>query len=391
MKQRQVLKGGQETSRAINRRAVLGLLRTRPGLSRAELASRIGLSRAAITSVVNDMLDEGLLSEGETSVGAPGRRPIPLEIRYESGLAVGIRVLGEALQCVLTDLSTQVLDSTVVPLSDRTPPGLVEAIAGAVEALEGRNADRGAPITGIGVGIPGAVQAESGKVLRSFRLGWRNVQLARMLAARVDLPVWVDDDTHAFALAQFLFGAARHSGTAAVLAVGEGIAAASIIDGRLRRGAHGAAGKIGHIRIADDGPVCECGRRGCLQSFHNEGGMVARWGRGDRAALLAAVRAGEADAVSVVREAGEAIGHAVSFHTAVLDPSLLLIGGEATEFGAAFLDPLKESLRHSVLADHLEIVTDWDETAWARGAAALATQKLFDFEAVQGALAPNGS
>ncbi|QQA41412.1 ROK family transcriptional regulator [Pelagovum pacificum] len=389
MSSRPVLKGGQETSRALNRRSVLGLLRMKPGLSRAELAGQIGLSRAAITSVVNEMLDEGLLLEGETSAGAPGRRPIPLEIKYDAGFAVGVRVRGSSLQCVLTDLSTQVLETVVVPLEDTSPPGLVEAIATAVELLEAKNTGRGAPIIGIGVGIPGAVQAETGKVLRSFRLGWRNVQLARMLAARVEVPVWVDDDVHAFALAQFLFGAARHSGTSAVLAVGEGVAAASIVEGGVRRGAYGAAGKIGHIRIAPDGPLCECGRRGCLQSLHAEGGMVERWSKGGRAEFLAAIKAGESDALRIARESGEAIGRVAAIYCSTIDPTMLLIGGEATELGAAFLMPLQESLKDTIMADHVEIITDWDEAAWARGAAALATQRLFDFEAVQGALSMN--
>src|SRR6056297_427754 len=219
MNRKRALKGGQETSRALNRRAVFSLLRAESGLSRADLASRTGLSRAAITGVVNEMIGEGLLREGRPSAGPPGRRPIPLEICYEARQAVGVRVLGRALECVLTDLSTRVLAKTVVPLEDSTPAGLVEAIVTAVVRLGRTEAAVGSRITGVGVGIPGAVQADTGKVLRSFRLGWRNVQLARMLAKRIDLPVCVDDDTHSFALAQHLFGIGQHRGTVAVLAI----------------------------------------------------------------------------------------------------------------------------------------------------------------------------
>lgn len=380
------MKGNQGTVRAINRRSVLRRLRNEPGLSRAELASRTGLSRAAITDMVAELIEEGLLAEGEAHRGMPGRRPIPLNIRYESRLAVGIRITLRELECVLTDLSTRVIEVVREPLRSNRPVAVVDAAARVVERLEPRAEALGARITGVGIGLPGAVQAETGKVLRSFRFGWRNVPMARMLSERVRVPVWIDDDMHAYALNQQLFGVGKKHATAAVVAVGEGIACASIIEGRVRRGAHGAAGKIGHVVLDSSGPQCECGRTGCLQSYFALPALEVRWkaASGGATTLAEAARIREPGALAILEEAGAGIGRVVATFLNVLDPSVLVLAGEATALGSPLIDPMRAVIDERSLSGVVKTVIDWEDQSWARGAAALATQSLFDFEAFGG-------
>ncbi|WP_127901481.1 ROK family transcriptional regulator [Solirhodobacter olei] len=384
------VKGYQGTARAMNRRSVLHLLRTEAGLSRADLAERTGLSRASITAVVGDLIDEGLICEGEANIGAPGRRPVPLEIRYRSRLAVGIRVTSDHLECVLTDLSTEVIEAIHEPLTSSDPTGVVDAAERALARLTPLAESVGSKITGVGVGFPGSFNIETGEVIRSFRLNWHNVPLAQLLADRINLPVWIDDDTLAFALNQQLFGAGKTHRTVGVLAIGEGISCGSIIDGRVRRGAHGLAGKIGHLQIDPNGPVCECGRRGCLQAFYSLSSLQTQWENispdASHLSLSLAAAKNHPDAVSLLRDAGEKVGHEMAMYCRFLDPSILIVGGEAALLGPALLDPLREIIRLHGHMDRCDVVVDWEERSWARGAAALATQKLFDFEAVQGAV-----
>ena len=212
------IKGDQGTARAMNRRLILNLLRREGPKSRAELAVSTGLSPATVTFVVADLLEEGFVIEGAASRGATGRRPIPVEINYAGGLAVGLKFMVGRIGCVLTDLSTTPVAAVTIPVADETPEAYVAASADAVKQLL-RHAKRAtAKVMGIGVAMPGIIDVATGTCRRSHRFRWDNVPFASMLAERVRIPVWVDDDTNAFALAQQLFGVGRQHRTIGALA-----------------------------------------------------------------------------------------------------------------------------------------------------------------------------
>lgn len=385
------LKGDQSTTRAMNRRLILNLLRSNGPMSRAEIATTIGLSPATVTFVVADLIAENLLLEGKSSPGTSGRRPIPIELNYAGQLAVGLKLMVGSIDCVLTDLSTTPIASLTITLADQSPESVVRGCEEAVRRLVELGGNPGAPITGIGIAMPGVI--EDGVCRKSHRFGWDNVPIAAMLAERVHVPVWVDDDTNAFALAQMLFGLGRHHRTVGALAIGAGISCAVIVEASVHRGAHGAAGKMGHSTFDPSGPICECGRPGCLQTFFSEPALVRRWReRADRPAdvtrydMLASAQAGDETAIALLREAGEGIGRHLAEFCNLIDPEVIVVGGEAVAFGDFLFDPMRTALKQNMMWSPPPITPDWTDNSWARGAAALATQKLFDFEAISGAV-----
>lgn len=380
------MKVDQSTARAINRRLVLNLLRSQGPMSRAELASSIGLSPATVTFVVGDLLAEGLLVEGQPSKGATGRRPIPVEINYSGLLAVGIKLMVGSIECVLTDLSTNPLITRNLPLPDQRPETVVEVCARAVAELVADAENPQAKVVGLGVAVPGFIK--DGVCLHSYRFGWTDVPLGAMLANKVNVPVWLDDDTNSFALAQQLFRLGRHHKTVGALAVGAGISCAVVVNGAVHRGASGGAGKLGHSIYDPNGFVCECGRRGCLQAHFSEPALLRRWkadgGGGPRATrhdLLQAALSGDGPAVSLLAEAGEAIGGFLATYCNIVDPEVVVVGGEAVIFGDLLFDPMRQALARGMLWTPPAITPDWVDNSWAQGAAALATQQVFDFEA----------
>jgi predicted NBD/HSP70 family sugar kinase len=384
------MKVDQSTARAINRRLVLNLLRSRGAMSRAEIAQSIGLSPATVTFVVGDLIAEGLLVEGEPSKGSTGRRPIPVEINYSGLLAVGIKLMVGAIECVLTDLSTTPLVTRVLPLPDQSPATVVEVCARAVEELLAEAGNPRARVTGVGVAVPGFIK--DGVCLHGYRFGWNDVPLGRMLADKINVPVWLDDDTNAFALAQQLFRLGRHHKTVGALAIGAGIACAVVVDGAVHHGHSGGAGKLGHSIHDPNGLVCECGRRGCLQAHFSEPALVRRWRGASGAAptatrhdMLEAALNGNTTATSMLHEAGEAIGRHLAIYCNILDPEVIVVGGEAVAFGDLLFDPMREALKRGMLWTPPAITPDWVDNSWAQGAAALATRRIFDFEASSGA------
>lgn len=274
------MRGNASTSRALNRRLILNLLRNRGPVSRAELASVTGLSPAAVTFVVTELMDEALVVEREAVASSNGRRPIPVDINYEAHLALGFKLNRNSIDCVLTDLATSPLATLRATVTDTSPEGMVEAIRDTVPQLLAQATREEKDIMGIGVSIPGEVDPKNGGCLQSPRFGWRDLPFAEMLAERVHAPVWIDDDVNAFAIAQKLFGAGRNHRNFVALAIGAGIGCSLVLNGDIYHGSNSAAGKLGHITSVPGGELCECGRRGCLMAHAAEPYMIAEWGRG---------------------------------------------------------------------------------------------------------------
>jgi predicted NBD/HSP70 family sugar kinase len=384
------VKGDQQTSRALNRRLVLNLLRREAPKSRAELAAGTGLSGATVTFVVNELIEEGLVRERETIKGTGGRRPVPLELNYASRLVIGLKLNFHGIEAVLTDLSTTLLDSVFEPLPDTEPETVVAHAAAAVRQLAARPLIMGRPVVGIGFSLPGCYDVERGICTTLPRFGWENIPIAEMLAREVALPVWVDNDVNAFALAQHLFGAGKNYDTLLAVGIGTGVGAALVSKGRLHYGASYLAGEIGHTIVVPAGRACDCGRKGCLQTYTSEAALKSDWktyraGAPDALADLGeAAEAGEPAALDLLTSAGEALGASMALLVDLVDPGVVVVGGEGVRFGEWFRKPLMHTLRERCFRSHPEVVFTWEQTSWLRGAAALAVQRYFNFETRDG-------
>ena len=379
------MRGNASTSRALNRRLILNLLRNNGPISRAEIALATGLSPAAVTFVVTDMIDDALVVEREAVTSSNGRRPIPVDINYEAHLTLGFKLNRDNIACVLTDLATSPLATLDAAVTDTTPEGMIDAIEAAIPRLLSEAGRQEKDIMGIGVSIPGEVDPKKGICLQSPRFGWRDLPFAELLAERVHVPVWIDDDVNAFAIAQKLFGAGRNHRNFAALAIGAGIGCSLVLNGEIYHGSNSAAGKLGHITSVPGGRVCECGRRGCLMAHAAEPYMLEEWQRRRGAAItradfVSAAMEGDKTAAAILDEAGSRIGRHLADLVNLFDPEVVVVGGESVQFGEALVGPIRRTMEEFLFFSKPELSTDWVPSSWARGAAALATQSIFDFE-----------
>jgi len=386
------LRGNQSTSRALNRSLVLNHLRRFGPTSRSELAVVTGLSNAAVTFVTTDLLDERLIVEGEGAAGAgTGRRPVPLDLNYGGRFAIGFKLMETRLRGVLTDFGINPLATTEVEVDARDSAAVVDAVARAADHLSAIVPAARERLIGIGLAMSGQIDAEHGVCLRSNRLGWVGVPIAARLAERTGAGVWVDNDLNAFAVAEHLFGAGRDAASLAVATFGRGVGAALIVKGSLHRGRTGAAAELGHIHVddSDDAPICECGKRGCLEALTGEPALLDQYraatGRllSDVIELRSNAEAGDEVARTVLSTAGRRLGAGIATLASLFDPDALVIGGEGVRLGSTLLDPLLETLRRRMFQTDLDIrVEDWGDDAWARGAAALAIDGFFNLAGV---------
>jgi predicted NBD/HSP70 family sugar kinase/biotin operon repressor len=358
-----------DVRRERNRDRVVAALREAGAASRAELARRTGLSRTTVASIVGDLQGEGMLVERENGSGASprgGRPPRLLFFSRSAGAVLGIDFGKRHLRVAAADLSHVIVAEAERPMRTDEPAdtGLETATALADEVLEEGGISR-ADVIGVGLGLPGPIDMRSGRVGSSSILpGWVGVRAADELGSRLGLPVQVDNDANLGALAELHWGAAAGRRNAAYLKVATGIGAGLIVDGRLFHGAAGMAGEIGHTIIQEQGPVCRCGKRGCLETLAGSAALVELL-RGTHGPdlttqqLLEAAAAGDSGARRVLADAGRYIGRAVATLCDLLNPELIVVGGELSKAGEVLLDPLREQVhRHAIPATtrDLEIV-----------------------------------
>jgi predicted NBD/HSP70 family sugar kinase len=351
--------GSLESLRRLNRLRVIDALRAEGLISRADIARRTGLSRSTVSSLVSDLQADGLVVERETATahGDQGGRPaILLSFDASAGAAVGIDFGHRHLRVAVSDLASNVLAERELELdTDHSARDGLDAAADLVaEALEDAGVDR-ARVVGAGMGLPGPIESTGVVGSAAILPGWVGVAAADEMRRRLELPVAVDNDANLGALAEAAFGAGRDASDMIYLKVSSGIGAGLILNGRLYRGTAGLAGELGHVLVDPDGLVCRCGNRGCLETVASSGALVDLLRRSHGADvsvadMLGLAHEGDLGSRRVIADAGRAIGRAVAYVLNILNPELVVVGGELARAGDLLLEGVRESIDRAALA-----------------------------------------
>ena len=377
----------QGAARAMNRWLILDELRRAGPLSRTRIAERTRLSPASITSVAGDLLAEGLLVEHPELASQLPRNPVPLGINYTGHRAIGMKLLDDQVQAVLTDLALNVVAQTSAKLDAHSPEAALDAAQRAARQLTAAQPGM-TKLVGVGLGLAGLIDGERGVCVASHRSGWRDVPIGALLRGRLGVPVWIDNDVNAFATAERLVGRARQAANFAVVTLGRGIGAALVQDGRLFRGQRGAAGELGHTLSERGGRVCECGKSGCLEAYVSSPNLVAQFneryperpiGRAEDLATL--IGRQDERPWALLEAAGTRLGEALANLANLFDPNFIIVGGEGVALGEALLHPMRRAFERQRLTqtDPVNLVIDpWGDDAWARGAAGLVVEHFFE-------------
>jgi glucokinase-like ROK family protein len=388
--------GALASLRAANRKLVVDALRARGIASRAELARATGLSRSTISTIVGDLIEAGLAVEREGPVdGAPvqaGRPPLMVSLNAQAGLALGIDFGHRHLRVAVSDLAHTVLAETwsELDVDHSATEGLDLAAKFVDQVLAEAGAERNRVI-GVVMGLPAPIDRTTGAVQDASILpGWVGVDAAAEASARLGLPVEVENDANLGALAELVWGAGKGRRDVFYIKVATGIGGGIISGGRLQRGVAGTAGEIGHTRILQEGPVCRCGNRGCLETVASLR-AIARELSESRAQevspreVLELAQAGDAAAQRLIGDAGRWLGLAVANLCNLLNPECVIVGGELSAAGEVLLGPLRETVRRNGIpsaVSALEITSGTlGERAEMLGALALVLREAERFEA----------
>jgi len=374
--------------RDFNVSLLIELVRRAGSISRAELARQSQLSAPTVSAIVDSLLKRGIVIEITTAPSSGGRPPVLLSVDPKAGYVVGIKLRGDGVTTVVCDLDAQIVSSNerYVPLVG-DPMAALDAIEEETRRALRDAAVPASKVLGVGVGLSGVIDSAAGVCRFSHLLQWHDVDLAAPLRRRMGLPVWVENDVNTLAVAEKWAGDAHTAKNFVTLSVGRGIGLGIVVDRSLYRGSHGAGGEFGHMIVEPGGPRCECGRFGCLEAMVGEGALRRRISERkghdvSREELLMLVEMGDSAALDIVDSAGRKLGLAVANMVTLLNPELLIICGEGTALGSAFIDPIVSSVREQTFADlgrQLEIkIQSWGDEAWAVGAATLVLRESFN-------------
>ncbi|MBQ0878101.1 ROK family transcriptional regulator [Streptomyces sp. WAC05458] len=338
----------QQGMRRRNLARVMHTVSAQGPLSRATVASRIGLTRAAVSTLVDDLVRWGLLEElGPERPGRVGRPGSALAVSERGPAGIGAEVGVDHLAVCAVDLRGRLRSRVVRHGSNRgrSPEPVVEQLTGLVRQVVAEAEAEGLWPAGLAMAVPGLVARDGRTVVHAPNLDWHDTDLGALLPP--ELPPTVDNEANFGALAELWLGDGTPRDFLHVSAE-IGIGAAVVVDGRLLRGTRGFAGELGHVPVRPDGPECACGGRGCLEQYAGEKAVLRAAGLEpgeDRVGLLAG-RAAEGDEAvrHALREAGTALGIALTGAVNLLDPESVVLGGALAGLAPWLLPSLRAEL-----------------------------------------------
>jgi N-acetylglucosamine repressor len=389
-------KATNQQTRRFNQQLVLRTIYDRSPISRAEVARTTGLTRTTVSDVVEQLLGNGLAEEVGRGQSTGGKAPIMLRVPDEARHLIGIEVGDTRLTGAIVNLRGEVRRRAEIPLDGRDGEQALARLDSLIAELAGAG---DGPLLGIGVGTPGLIDTATGTVRWAVNLDWRDLPLGDSLRERWGLPVYVANDSHAAALGEHTFGGHDAADSMVVVKVGRGIGAGIVIEGRIYAGEGSGAGEIGHSAIADNMRPCRCGSVGCLETLASTRAVVqrarelaphapesrlhrpARADGIDLEQLVAAFEAGDDLAREVVLDAAHHLGRMIGHLIGALSIRRVVLVGEMTGFGEAWLTAVRREAHRSALAlladeTRIEVGRLGDDLVVLGAAALLMTHEL---------------
>jgi glucokinase-like ROK family protein len=353
-----------------NKHAAVDLIRfAGRGISRTDIADELGLTRAGVTIIINDLIDNGIIIETDSRSTPSGRPPVVLELNPKCGLVAAIDMGATHLTVALGDVSARIIEETeqqAFRIANGPERCLKEADLALQAVLEKSGVDL-KDLSAIGVSVPGPVVTEAGLVMAPpIMPGWDRFPIRDTLKKRWGVPVTLNNDADLGALGEWAYGAGRGEKNLAYIKVGSGIGAGIIINQQIFVGSTGSAGEIGHLTIDNNGPLCTCGNHGCLEAFASGSAIeiqARKLVESGRRTLLAelnhknisvddvadAARRGDLEAQEILNRSGTFIGIAIAGLINLLNPSVVIIGGGVSEAGDLLTAPIRKLVKERSL------------------------------------------
>ncbi|HSL43091.1 MAG TPA: ROK family protein [Anaerolineales bacterium] len=346
-------KATHQLTKQHNRNLVLKTIVDHETISRAAIARDTQLTRTTVSDVVSSLMSEGLVEEIGPGSSIGGKPSILLRLVADSRYLIGVNLAQNKFIGSVVNLRGEIRKTVEVPVEDGDGEQAIRLVYQILDQLVNR---QWKPVVGIGVGTPGLINTREGVVINAVNLEWQDLPLASLLERRYRIPVRVLNDSQATAIGEFVYGNQRADNNLVVVNVGHGIGAGILINGRLFQGDGGGAGEIGHVLVETNGLPCRCGRKGCLETLASGRSILQAARRlsglsGESNLDLIEKRFFEGDSSikELVLDAAHALGTALGGLIGTLHIRKIILTGDVTRFGKAWLDAVREAMAGAAL------------------------------------------
>lgn len=389
--------------RAINRFKILHTIRAHKLISRVDITKATGLSQATVTGITASLIDEGLLLEKRPGESEGGRPPILIALNPDGAYAVGVYLSMSQINVLIIDLEATILASYAMPLKKRNyaPEAIADKIVQAVqECMWQANFSRN-EISGIGIGLPGLVDSHTGLIRFLPNYQWEKVNLRDIVQKKIDHPTYIENSANSLALAEQWFGEGRGIDNFIVVTLEYGVGMGIIINGQLYRGHQGTAGELGHTTVDPDGPLCRCGKKGCIEAFVGNNAILREaeaaaekdeWKPNNPAdvtieAVILAAREGAPCLRNIFAQAGRVLAIGLSNLIRIFNPTKIIISGKGVNAGDLLFDSMYKTIPQYISSrtngDTEIVIKSWNQHAYARGSGTVVLQEIFKSPANQ--------
>ena len=384
--------------RTYNRYNILNAIRTAGMISRIDISRGLGLSKASLTGITAELIAEGLILEKQPGAYQVGRRPILLAINPDGAYAVGVSITVNQIQAVIINFQAEIKTSHAFTLkrSYYSPEELVEKIARTVETCIEKSTGLGGKISGVGISVPGLVDSKSGIIRYLPNYGWTDINLKEMLQNRLGFVTYIDNDANNVTIAEHWFGNGSGSENFIVLILENGVGAGYVLNGQLIRGNLGIAGEFGHLSVNPDGPLCRCGKRGCIEAYSGIYAIMKDASKIEASGKISATskksmsfknvvdeaKKGNSELIKIFDQAGKVLGIGISQLITLVNPEKIIITGTGIEAGELLLTPMFEAIKNyrsdKFGSYETEIlISKWTNEDFAKGAGTLVLQEIY--------------
>jgi predicted NBD/HSP70 family sugar kinase/DNA-binding XRE family transcriptional regulator len=379
-------KGSFRNMKKQNQKNILSLIKNEDGISRAQIAEKLDLSRATVTNIVRELVEMELVRESKMGKSRGGRRPMLLKLNAEGAYVIGIEWGIEAIKAVLLNFEAEIIAEAQIIPEDFTLEEYKNQTFSLIEKYK-KQLKTSSKIIGIGLGIHGLVDPEAGKSIFTPHFDWGEVDIKSILAEKYDYPIFIDNDVRMMAAGEIW----QDRDNFIFINTGSGIGAALVFKGELHYGNNFAAGEFGHMKITDHGPYCHCGKRGCLEALSSKESIISRYQRLKNKdekitfeKIMINFKKEESEAFIVINDALKYFGRAISDLVNILNPEAVIIGGLFAEYEESLIEPLYQIVKEESLAQavkDLKINTAYyQDFAGAAGAAEKVLNNFFELK-----------
>ncbi|MHA6484896.1 ROK family protein [Paenibacillus sp. strain BS8-2] len=343
---------GPTQAKDLNRKLVYQQIKNKRSTTRVEVAKQLGLNKNTVNSIVDEFMVSGFVREyGQLDTNTAGRKPIQIAFDPTVKWAVGAQLTSTHIHWTVTNLYARPIENFSAPLDSPSPERMLDQLdEGIRRFLTAYPLER---CLGMSVGVPGLIEAETGIVMHSSHLGWRNVPFLSMLKERLQVPVRVDHSIKLASLGELWHGSGQGVDHFVYCYFGQGIESGSIVNGAILRGIANAAGELGHIVVQPGGAPCGCGNQGCLEALAGVPALLervsSRMGKSVHDVslewILSELLAGNTDVEMELEQAGRYIGQALSYVTNLFNPKLIICDGPLMQ-ASSYLFPVIEGVLH---------------------------------------------